>query len=182
MLGSSGPWGSCSNASIRCSNFSTCLCTLCTGVTSQRALSTLLTFRAVRKIRPQCQRQSRLPCSANRSSPPLMPFQFSLVNCPLLPSFPPEPTPRGSWPQGTICYLVATGFLHPVKPQAPLSTGYPAKKGNYITDPVCDTNCLVLQTPLCTVCPTQGRQGMNEEVGRRLEEPQELQTHFSSPG
>ena len=146
MLGSSGPWGSCSNASIRCSNFSTCLCTLCTGVTSQRALSTLLTFRAVRKIRPQCQRQSRLPCSANRSSPPLMPFQFSLVNCPLLPSFPPEPTPRGSQPHGTTCCMVATGFLHPTGPQALLPPVYPANNTSCIADSVRDVNCFTVHT------------------------------------
>ena len=112
MLGSSGPQGSCCNASIRCSKSSKCLCTLCAGMTSQRALSTL-TFRAVRIIHPQCQWHSMLSCSANRNSPPLTPFQFSLVNCPLLPSLPPEPTPRGSQPHGTTCYIAWWHWLPP---------------------------------------------------------------------
>ena len=33
---------------------------------------------------------------------------------------------RGLQPHGTACYMVATGFLHPVQPQALLPAGYPA--------------------------------------------------------
>ena len=47
------------------------------------------------------------------------------VTCPLPPSFPSEPTLRGSWPRGTTCYMLATGFLHPVEPQASLPAWYP---------------------------------------------------------
>ena len=51
MLGPSGLQGSCCNANIRCYSSSKLLCTLCTDVASQRALS-IFAFRAVRKIHP----------------------------------------------------------------------------------------------------------------------------------
>ena len=51
LLGSSGPRGSCSNATIHCSSSFKHLCTLCNSVASQRARS-IFTFRAVRKIHP----------------------------------------------------------------------------------------------------------------------------------
>ena len=51
LLGSSGPRGSCSNATIHCSSSFKHLCTLCDSVASQRARS-IFTFRAVRKIHP----------------------------------------------------------------------------------------------------------------------------------
>ena len=75
---------------------------------------------------PPCQQQSMPPCSANGNSQPTMPFQCYPVNCPLPPCLPPEPMQRGLQPCGTTCYMVTTGFLHPVKPQAPLPAGYPA--------------------------------------------------------
>ena len=33
--------------------------------------------------------------------------------------------PRESWPHGITCYMAATGFLHPVEPQASLPAWYP---------------------------------------------------------
>ena len=124
ILGSSGPWGSCSNANIHCSSSSKHLCALHTSVASWRALS-IFTFRAVRKIHPT------LPAAVHAAlfskwELAASPFQCSLLNLALLPSLPPESTPRGQWPHGTICYLGVTGFLHPVKPQALLPAGYPA--------------------------------------------------------
>ena len=122
MLGSSGPWGSCSNANICWSGSSQCLCTLHSSTASQRALS-IFTFRAVGKSTPMCQQQSVLPSSAKGNLPPATPFQCSLVNHPPPPSLPPEPTLRGPQPYSTIYCTVATGWLHPVESQASLPIG-----------------------------------------------------------
>ena len=195
ILGSSGPWGSCSNASIHCSSSFKHLCALHTSVASWRALS-IFTFSAVRKIHPT------LPAAVHAAlfskwELTVAPFQCSLVNRPLLHSLPPEPTPRGLWPHGTICYLVSTGFLHPVRPQAPLSAGYAATSSPVETQKffrgvlwnscgasICWASCRLRQLyhwsclwhqlsclADTTICWTQGRQAMSEEVGRRLEEP-----------
>ena len=76
------------------------------------------------KSTPLCQEQSVPLFSANRNSLPALPFQCYQVNHPQLSSLPLEPRPRGSQPHGTTCYLVATGFLYPVEPLAPLQAGW----------------------------------------------------------
>ena len=86
-----------------------------------------LPSRESRKSTPQCQWQSLPPCSENDNAQPATPFQYYLVNRLLLPSLPLEPTPRRLQPPGTTCYMAATGFLHPVAPQAPQPAGYPAE-------------------------------------------------------
>ena len=68
----------------------------------------------------------------NGNSPPVTPFQCYSVNHPPLPSLPPQPMLRGLQPHGTTCYMVATGFLHPVASQALLLAGYPADYANRI--------------------------------------------------
>ena len=85
------------------------------------------------------------------SKAPVTSFQCSLANHPLPPSLPAESMLRGLQPHGTTRYLVVTGFLHSVEPQAPLPDGYPANYINCITDPVHSTNCLAVHT-VCTVC------------------------------
>ena len=87
-----------------------------------------------RKSMPQCQLQSMTPCSANGNSLPVIPCQCYLVTCLPPPSFPPEVMLRESQPRGTLCYIVATGFLHLVEPQALLPTRYLANYANYTTD------------------------------------------------
>ena len=62
--------------------------------------------------------------SANRNSLPALPFQCYQLNHAQLSSLPLEPRPKGSQPHGTTCYLMATGFLHPVEPLAPLQAGW----------------------------------------------------------
>ena len=62
--------------------------------------------------------------SANRNSLPALPFQCYQLNHAQLSSLLLEPRPRGSQPHGTACYLMATGFLHPVEPLAPLQAGW----------------------------------------------------------
>ena len=94
----------------------------------------IVTFKAVRKIHPTWPVAVHAALSSNGNSPPGMPFQYSLVTPPQPPSLPPGPTLRGLWPPGTTYYVVATGFLHPLEPQAPLRAGYPA---NY-------TSCLAV--------------------------------------
>lgn len=70
------------------------------------------------KSTPQCQ-QRPASCSGK--------WELTTCNaCSLFPSLPPEPTLRESQPHGTTCYTVATGFLHPAEPQAPLHAGYSA--------------------------------------------------------
>ena len=121
--GCPGPWGSCSNTNICCSSSSKCYCTRSTGVASCRALSISHAGQSG-KSTPRCQWQSTLPCSANGNSLPLRPFQCYPVTHPPPPSLQLEPTLRESWPNGITCYMVATGFLHPVEPQAPLSWAF----------------------------------------------------------
>ena len=117
------PWGgpSCSNASICCCASSKCLCTWHPGLPPHRALSTFA-LRAVRKIHPTVP-----PCSANATL-------FTAYNAfsmfsghpstqPPPPSLPAERTLIGLQPPGTISYMVATGFLHPVVPQALILLG-----------------------------------------------------------
>ena len=131
--------GFCSDTNICCSSSSKHLCTLHTGMASWRALS-IFTFRAVKEIYPMVPVAVHSPCLANGNLPPLTIFQCYLVTCPPPPSLTLAPTWRGSQPHGTTCYLIATGFLHPVEPQAPLPAGYPANCAN----------CLVVHT-VCTV-------------------------------
>ena len=150
MLDSSGPWSYCSNARIRCSSSS---CTLHTSAASQRALF-IFTFKAVKKIHPTV---PAAVCAALFGKWELFTYNtFSIlyVNHPLPPSLPIEPTPRGLQPHGTACYLVATGFLHLVQPQAPLPTGYSANYASCFTDPVHDTNWLtVSHCAHCSLSP-----------------------------
>ena len=113
---------------------------------------------------PQYQWQSVLPCSANGNSPPLTPFQYYPVN-PLPSSLPPESKPRGLQPHGTTCYLEATGFLHPVEPQAPLPSEYDADYTNCIADPAHSTNCLTVALCSQFTEPMVGKAG-----AKRLEE------------
>ena len=47
--------------------------------------------------------------------------------------------------------MVATGFLHPVEPQALLPAGYPVDYIICTADPVHDANCLAAHA-VCTVC------------------------------
>ena len=95
---------------------------ICTA--SWRALS-ILAFKAIRKTTSLCQQQFVPPCPVNGNSQPVTPFQCYLVNCSLLPSVPPGPMLREPWPPGTTCYVVTTGFLHPLQPWAPLPAEYP---------------------------------------------------------
>ena len=74
-----------------------------------------------------------LLCSAIGNSPHVMPFQCYPVTHPSPPSLPPEPAWRGWQPCGITCYMVATGFLYPVDPQAPVPVGYPANYANCIS-------------------------------------------------
>ena len=64
----------------------------------------------------------------------------------MLPSFPPERMQKELQPHGATCYLVATGFLHPVEPRAPLPAGYPAVYTSCISDPAHDINFLGVHT------------------------------------
>jgi len=105
----------------------------------------IFTFRAVRKIYPMEQvavcailfgKQELTACNT------FSVLQCDLVNCPLLPSLPPDPMLRGSQPHSTTYCLMATGFLHPVEPQAFLTAGYPA---NY--------SSVEPQSPLPAGCP-----------------------------
>ena len=137
---------------IHCSSSSKHLCTLHTGTASWRVLS-IFTFKAVRKTHPMvptavgttCFFFFFFPtCLPKRNSLPVTPFERYPVNCPPLPSLPLEPTPRGWQPQGTTCFMVAIGFLHPVEPQAPLPPGYPAGYTNCTADPAHDVNCLTV--------------------------------------
>ena len=84
------------------------------------------------KCTPRCQQQPSAALFGKQELTPVMPFQCYPVNHPPPPRLPPEPTPRGSQPHSATCCLVATGFLHPEVPQAPLPTGYPADYANYI--------------------------------------------------
>ena len=68
----------------------------------------------------------------NRNSPPVTHFQCHPAKYPPFPSLPPEPMLTGLQPNGTTCYVGATGFLHPVEPQALLLAGYPADYASYI--------------------------------------------------
>ena len=134
------------------------------------------------KSTPWCQRQSVPPCLANRNSPRLTSLQCYPVNYQPPPSLPPEPKPRESQPHKTTWYMVATGFLHPVEPQAPLPAGYHADYTNCTAlHRVHGISCLAVHT-VHTVHWTQSRQGMSLEAGRRLEEPQELRAHLFSTG
>ena len=136
---------SCSKANIRCSSSSECLCTLHTSVASQSALP-IFTFRAVRKIHPTV---SAAVCA-------ILFGKWELTACnaisllsgdpSMLPCFPPERMQRESQPHSATCYLVATGFLHPVEPRAPLPAGYPAVYTSCISDPAHDVNCLGVYT------------------------------------
>lgn len=157
MLGSSKPQGPCSNASIHCSGSSKCLCTLCTGLASQRAPS-IFASRTVRKICPTVPaavcatlfgKQELSACSA---------FPCYLVNLPPPPSLLLEPTSRGPQPHDTTCfttcYVVATGFLHPVEPQAPLTARYPADYTSCIADPIrCTKSSRCSHCSLCSLNP-----------------------------
>ena len=141
MLGSLGPQSSCSNANICCSSSSKRPCTLLTSTASQRAR---FTFASGSQRNPPHSTRGSLGCLVQQmETPPLTPFQCYLVN-PLPPSLPPEPKPRGFQPHGTTCYLVATGFLHPVEPQAPLPSEYPADYTNCIADPAHSASCLTV--------------------------------------
>ena len=86
--------------------------THCTPVEHHREHYSYSPSRQSRKSTPHYQRQSVLPCLANKNSSSITPFQYYLVNHPLSPSLPTEPTPRGLQTHGTTCYLVATGFLY----------------------------------------------------------------------
>ena len=107
------------------SNSSSHLCSLHICAASWRALS-LLAFKAIKKTTSWCQQQSVPPCPVNGNSPPAKPFRCYLVSCSLLPSVPPGPMLREPWPPGTTCYVLATGFLHPLELRAPLPAEYPA--------------------------------------------------------
>ena len=107
------------------SNSSSHLCSSHICAASWRALS-ILAFKAIKKTTSWCQQQSVPPCPVNGNSPPVKPFRCYLVSCSLLPSVPPGPMLREPWPPGTTCYVLATGFLHPLELRAPLPAEYPA--------------------------------------------------------
>ena len=137
--------GSCSKANIHCSSSSECLCTLRTSVVSRSTLP-IFAFRAVRKIHPT------VPAAVCA----ILFIKWELTACnaismlfgdpSMLPSFPPERMQKELQPHGATCYLVATGFLHPVEPQAPLPAGYPAVYTSCISDPAHDINFLGVHT------------------------------------
>ena len=164
MLGSLGPRGSCSNTNIRCCSSYKCLCILCTALHCIGQDLHSLSEQSG-KSTPQCQLQSIPPYSANRNSRPAMLFQCYLVNYPSPPSLPLELMLRGSRPHYTTCYMVVTGFLHPVEPHIPLPAGHPADYANYI--PILLTAPVVsLLSHVHTVPWTYGR----KEGAKRLEE------------
>ena len=107
------------------SNSSSHLCSSHICAASWRALS-ILAFKAIKKTTSWCQQQSVPPCPVNGNSPPVKPFRCYLVSCSLLSSVPPGPMLREPWPPGTTCYVLATGFLHPLELRAPLPAEYPA--------------------------------------------------------
>ena len=68
-------------------------------------------------------------------------FSMLSVTCPSPPSLPPETAWRGWQPHGITCYIVATGFLYSVDPQAPLPVGYPVNYASCISShSVCDSS------------------------------------------
>ena len=71
-----------------------------------------------------------LLCPASESSPPIMSFQYYPVTHSPPPSLPLGTMPKGQWLLGTTCSVVATGFLLPLEPQAPLPAGYPDDSAN----------------------------------------------------
>ena len=116
MLDSSGAWGSCSNANICCLSSSKHLCMLQLAW-HHREYHPQSSSGQSAKSTSWCQRQSLPPCLGNGSSSPVMPFQSYSVHPPP-PSVSLEATPRESCPHGTTCYMVGTGFLHPVASHA----------------------------------------------------------------
>ena len=125
VLGSSGPCISCSSMCIHCSSSSSYLNNLHTCAASRRALS-IFTFSAVRKIHPT------VPATVHAA----LSCKWELMACDtfsMLSDEPstasqssPGPTPRGPELPAPTGYVVATGFLHSLEPQAPLSVVYPA--------------------------------------------------------
>ena len=51
-----------------------------------------------------------LLCPESESSPPIMSFQYHPVTHSPPPSLPLGPMPRGQWPPGTQCTVVASSF------------------------------------------------------------------------
>ena len=143
MLGSSWPWGSCSNA-IYIALVLPSISAHCTLVQHHRENYPYSLSRESGKSTPWYQRQSVPPSSANGNSPPVTPFQCYPVTCPPPLNLPLEPKLRGSQPHGITNHMVATGFLHPVECQALLSAGYPAHHTNCVADPV--YSCVSLYT------------------------------------
>ena len=154
MLGSSGPWGSCSNAiyiALVLPSFSA----HCTLVRHRRENYPYSPSRESGKSTPWYQWQSVLPSSAHGNSPPVTPFQCYPVTCPLPLNLPPEPRLRGSQPRGITSYMVGTGFLHPVAPRALLSAGHPADYTSCVAGPVYSASCLTVSH--CTHCSPNPR-------------------------
>ena len=129
MLGSSGPWGSCSNASMCCSSSCKHLYTLHTSVASVRALS-IFALSAVRKI------YFMVPVAVHATL--FCKWELTAHNAFSVLSSDPSTasqsstgthTERARLP-GTTYYVVSTDFLHPLEPQAPLPAGYPANYAN----------------------------------------------------
>lgn len=133
------------------------------------------------KPTPQCQAVSAaFFCKWELTA--VMPFSTIQWTIHHFPVFQLEPMSREQRPHSTICYLVATGFLHRVEPQTPLPAGYPANYANRIADhPVCGANCLAVS--LCVHCSLNSGKASRELRGwRETEGPQELQAHLFSAG
>ena len=122
--------GSCSNANICCSSFPKHLYTLLTSAACWRVLS-IFTFRALKKI------HATVPVSVHDTL--FSKWEFTACNTLSMLSgdlsTASQFSTRGvmlreSQPHGTLCYIVATGFLHLVEPQALLPTGYLANYAN----------------------------------------------------
>ena len=115
---------------------------------------------------PHSARQLVLPFSANGNSLPVMPFNTIQWTIHHFPVFQLEPMSREQRPHSTVCYLVATGFLHRVEPQTPLPAGYPANYANCIADhPVCGANCLAVSH--CVHCSLNSGKASYELRGWR---------------
>ena len=155
MLGSSGPWGSCSNASMCCSSSCKHLYTLRISVASMRALS-IFALSAVRKIysmvpvavhatlfgkweltaRNAFSVLSGEPYVASQSS--TRPHAERVVATWYHMLYGGHWLPPSSGASG--CYPAGYPSSSSVEPQAPLPAGYPADYTNYLGIARC-VNC-----------------------------------------
>ena len=160
MPASSRSQGSCSNTNIHCSSSSKHPFTLLIGLALQRLLP-LLVFRAIRKICPTVPAAVYAALfSKEELTTFVTPSQCSLVNRPLPPSLPPEPTPERT--TVTQYHILSGGHW------LPPSSGASGSPTLWVSCQLrqlyswpcfqCQLSCCSHWTA-CTVCWTQGRPG-----------------------